>query len=89
MRFTTAVYASFHRMVALPLKRSWVDSIFQFSMGLDRRFGSNTACWQFNRVARKRTNWVVGVTAGRSAAEEAADLDTYQGQRPDPTQWRT
>jgi hypothetical protein len=28
---------------------------------------------------------VVGVTAGRSAAEEAADLDTYQGQRPNPT----
>lgn len=27
---------------------------------------------------------VVGVTAGRSAAEEAAGLDTHQGQRPCP-----
>jgi hypothetical protein len=57
MRFTTAVYASFRRMVALPLERPWVDLSIRISMGLDRRFGSNIACWQFNRVARKRTNW--------------------------------
>ena len=29
--------------------------------------------------------WVVGVTAGRSAAEEATGLDTHQGQRPCPS----
>jgi hypothetical protein len=28
---------------------------------------------------------VVGVTAGRSAAEEATGLDTHQGQRPCPS----
>ena len=33
-------------------------------------------------LPKKEPTGVVGVTAGRSAAEEAEALDTHQGQRP-------